>query len=60
MPGCDPVRAVSLLRPVAPLLGAVVYGGFLASIEPDEWPYHALDVPNCLNAAAGKSVVPML
>ncbi len=60
VPGCDPLRAVTLLEPVAPLLGAVVYGNFLANIEPDEWPYHALDVPNCLNAAVENFVVPML
>jgi hypothetical protein len=51
---------VRLLRPVAPLLGAVVYGNFLQNIEPSEWPYHALDVPSCLKAAAAEFVVPML
>lgn len=60
VPGCDPLRAVTLLRPVAPLLGAVIYANFLANIEPDEWPYHLLDVPNCLKAAAEIFVVPML
>ncbi|MFF5234631.1 phosphotransferase family protein [Dactylosporangium sp. NPDC000521] len=60
VPGCDPSRAVTLLRPVAPLLGAVIYANFLANIEPDEWPYHAEDVPSCLKAAVGKFVVPML
>ncbi|MEV4516136.1 aminoglycoside phosphotransferase family protein [Dactylosporangium sp. NPDC049525] len=60
VPGCDPLRAVTLLRPVAPLLGAVVYGAFLDNIEPSEWPYHAEDVPNCLNAAVENFVVPML
>lgn len=60
VPGCDPLRAVTLLRPVAPLLGAAVYGAFLANIEPDEWPYHTLDVPNCLKAAVEIFVVPML
>jgi hypothetical protein len=60
VPGCDPVRAASLLRPMAPLLGAVVYAGFLENIEPDEWPYHLEDVPSCLNDAVGNFVVPML
>lgn len=60
VPGCDPLRAVTLLRPVAPLLGAVVYGTFLANIEPSEWPYHAEDVPSCLNEAVANFVVPML
>ncbi|WP_327007797.1 aminoglycoside phosphotransferase family protein [Dactylosporangium sp. NBC_01737] len=60
VPGCDPLRAVALLRPVAPLLGAVVYGAFLENIEPSEWPYHLEDVPNCLKAAVENFVVPML
>ncbi|GLW32694.1 aminoglycoside phosphotransferase family protein [Actinoplanes regularis] len=58
-PGCDPERAVELLRPVAGLLGAATYAGFLASTEQSEWPYHAGDVPDCLVAAAqlGKATV---
>lgn len=51
-PDCDALRAVELLRPVAPLRAAVVYAGFLANIEPAEWPYHADDVPAALRAAA--------
>ncbi|BCJ41726.1 hypothetical protein Aiant_23830 [Actinoplanes ianthinogenes] len=51
VPGCDPERAVALLRPVAGLLSAATYAGFLASIEQSEWPYHAGDVPECLTAA---------
>ncbi|WP_432981100.1 aminoglycoside phosphotransferase family protein [Dactylosporangium sp. CA-233914] len=50
-PGSDPVEAVRLLRPVAPLLSAVVYAGFVHNIEPSEWPYHAEDVPTCLRTA---------
>jgi Phosphotransferase enzyme family len=50
-PGCDPERAVDLMRPVAALYGAAVYAGFLARIEPSEWPYHAGDVPASLTAA---------
>jgi hypothetical protein len=50
-PGCDPDRAVNLMRPVAALYAAAVYAGFLARIEPAEWPYHAADVPTALKAA---------
>ncbi|WP_433211558.1 phosphotransferase family protein [Dactylosporangium sp. CS-047395] len=50
-PGSDPARAVELLRPVAPLLGAAVYANFVHNIEPSEWPYHADDVPTCLKTA---------
>ncbi|MEV6343961.1 phosphotransferase [Actinoplanes sp. NPDC051851] len=52
VPGCEPERAVDLLRPVAALRGAVTYAGFLAEIEPAEWPYHSADVPGCLETAA--------
>ncbi|WP_446218594.1 phosphotransferase family protein [Micromonospora sp. IBHARD004] len=52
VPGCDPERAVALLRPVAPLRLAAVYAMFLAGIEPSEHPYHAGDVPACLSQAA--------
>jgi aminoglycoside phosphotransferase (APT) family kinase protein len=51
-PGCDPERAVDLMRPVAALCAAAAYAGFLARIEPSEWPYHADDVPAALTAAA--------
>jgi hypothetical protein len=47
-PGCDPDRTAALLRPVAPLLGAVTYQRFLDLIEPDEHPYHAADPRACL------------
>ena len=36
---------------------AVVYAGVLDAIEPSEWPYHADDVPACLTAAVGASIV---
>jgi aminoglycoside phosphotransferase (APT) family kinase protein len=52
VPGSDPATALNLLRPVAALLHAVVYANFLANIEPSERPYHAADVPDCLNTAA--------
>lgn len=59
VPSCDPVAAVELLRPVAPLVGAVVYANFIHHIEPSEWPYHASDVPTCLKAAVAEFVVRM-
>lgn len=52
VPGCDPLRAVDLLRPVAALRAAGVYAAFLDAVEPAERPYHAADVPACLAAAA--------
>ncbi|RZU73542.1 phosphotransferase family enzyme [Micromonospora kangleipakensis] len=55
VPGCDPERAVTLLRPVAPLRLAAVYAMFLAGIEPSEHPYHAGDVPACLDRAAAEA-----
>lgn len=45
VPGCDPARALALLRPVAPLRMAAGYAMFLANIEPSEHPFHADDVP---------------
>ncbi|WFE33933.1 aminoglycoside phosphotransferase family protein [Micromonospora sp. WMMD975] len=51
-PGCQPRRAVDLLRPVAPLRLAAVYAMFLAGIEPSEHPYHVHDVPAALAQAA--------
>lgn len=51
VPGSDPYRAVTLLRPVAALREAAVYAAFLDAIEPTEWPYHAADVPASLTRA---------
>jgi hypothetical protein len=51
VPGCDPHRAVDLLRPVAALRNAYVYAHFLANIEPAEHVYHAADVPYWLSQA---------
>lgn len=51
VPGCDPERAVELLRPVAALRMAAVYANFIDNIEPSEHPYHAADIPACLQAA---------
>jgi hypothetical protein len=52
IPGCDPERAQTLLRPLMPLIAAMVYGDFCAAIEPDELVYHARDVPSALRDAA--------
>jgi hypothetical protein len=52
VPGCDPLAAVELLRPVEALYYAAIYAEFLANIEPSEHPYHALDVPEQLTRAA--------
>jgi hypothetical protein len=54
-PGRDALRAATLLRPVESLRQAIVYAGFLESIEPSEWPYHAADVERCLRAAVEHS-----
>jgi Ser/Thr protein kinase RdoA (MazF antagonist) len=43
VPGCDPRRAVELVRPVQHLEAALTYQGFLDGIEPDERPYHEGD-----------------
>ncbi|MEU4622262.1 aminoglycoside phosphotransferase family protein [Actinoplanes sp. NPDC023801] len=54
-PGREALRAAELLRPVESLRQAVVYAGFLESIEPSEWPYHAGDVERCLRAAVERA-----
>jgi hypothetical protein len=51
VPGCDPVRALRLLQPVAALRLAAVYAGFVDAIEPSERPYHAADVDFWLREA---------
>jgi len=51
-PQSDPLRAVELLRPIAALLAAAAYAGFVAEIEPSEHPYHADDVPYWLEQAS--------
>jgi Phosphotransferase enzyme family len=51
VPGCAPLRALRLLRPLAALVGAATYAGFVARIESSEQRYHAADVPEALNAA---------
>jgi hypothetical protein len=51
VPGCDPARALTLLRPVAALRAAAVYAEFVANVEPTERRYHEGDVPEMLAAA---------
>jgi Phosphotransferase enzyme family len=50
-PEADPERAAELLRPVLPLLAAVMYADFCAGIEPDERVYHESDVGRMLRQA---------
>ena len=50
-PGSDPERAADLLRPVLPLLAAVMYADFCAGIEPDERVYHESDIARMLRRA---------
>jgi hypothetical protein len=52
VPGSDPARADHLLKPVVPLLAAVMYANFCATIEPDERIYHKSDVVRMLHRAA--------
>ena len=56
VPGADPERALHLVRPVAELNAAALYAHFLDRIEPAEWPYHRVDVPVRLSAAAAAAV----
>jgi Ser/Thr protein kinase RdoA (MazF antagonist) len=50
-PAADAERAAGLLRPVLPLLAAVMYADFCAAIEPDERVYHRSDVDSMLRQA---------
>jgi hypothetical protein len=58
LPGCDPERAVELLRPVAALRLAAVYVHFLANIEPSEYPYHADDPARYIAKATELAAAP--
>ncbi|MFV2113545.1 aminoglycoside phosphotransferase family protein [Micromonospora sp. LOL_025] len=51
VPGCEPERALELLRPVAALRMAAVYAMFLDGIEASERVYHATDVDTYLERA---------
>lgn len=51
LPGADPARAATLIRPIAALSKALTYRNFLDHIEPSEHHYHAIDVPDWLNEA---------
>ena len=54
-PGADPDRAADLLRPVLPLVAAVMYADFCAAIEPDERVYHASDVGRMLAESVARA-----
>lgn len=54
VPGCDPGRASTLLRPLSPLIAAVTYAEFVRQIEPDEQIYHADDIAHHLAIAAAE------
>lgn len=54
VPGSDPERAASLLRPVATALQAAQYRMFLDRIEPSERPYHAADPAERLRLTASQ------
>ena len=57
VPGCDPVRALDLLGPLADLRAAVVFERFLAAIEPAERCYHVADPLDALRRAASAGAV---
>ena len=50
-PEADSARAAELLRPVLPLLAAVMYADFCACIEPDERVHHESDLSRMLQQA---------
>ncbi len=52
VPGCEPERALDLLRPLVALRNAAVYATFLEHIEPAEHVYHRDDVGYWLDRAA--------
>jgi Ser/Thr protein kinase RdoA (MazF antagonist) len=43
VPGCDPDRAITAMRPLVHLEKAVLFQHFLDHIEPSERPYHEGD-----------------
>jgi aminoglycoside phosphotransferase (APT) family kinase protein len=52
LPGADATRALTLVRPLGPARGAVVYRHFLDHIEPSEHVYHRNDPAACLRQTA--------
>lgn len=54
-PEADSEQAAELLRPVLPLLAAVMYADFCAGIEPDERVHHESDVGRMLHQAVVES-----
>jgi hypothetical protein len=55
VPGCDPVMAVELVRPVQHLEAALTYQTFLDGIEPAERRYHEGDPPDEIRLALASS-----
>jgi hypothetical protein len=55
-PGSEPVRAATLIEPIAALRQAVIYRGFLDRIEPSEHCYHASDPALWLRKAVARLV----
>ena len=51
-PGSDPLRAATLIEPIAALRQAVIYRTFLDAIEPSERCYHQSDPQRWLRRAA--------
>jgi hypothetical protein len=49
--GCDPERAVALLRPLVAVRAAATYAHFVEHIEASERPFHAFDVTDQLELA---------
>ncbi len=54
-PDADTARAGALIGPLALLRQALVYQGFLDSVEPDERRYHLGDVSRCVGLAIGRA-----
>ncbi|HIC7211664.1 phosphotransferase family protein [Burkholderia stabilis] len=52
VPGCDPVRAATLLAPIATARRAVIYQRFIDNIEPSEQVYHRGDPADWLSQTA--------
>ena len=52
IPGCDPMRASELVRPIAAAQRALNYQMFLDNIEPSERVYHWCDPANWLHQTA--------
>jgi hypothetical protein len=56
VPGCHARHAAELVRPLGPLLGAVVYQKFLDNIEPSERRYFDGDPVRALRKAVVRNM----